>query len=85
MPGTDLSGALIGIDRLRETGIGLRPDGTPQTASIGVAERILDAIPNWEDLVEVADRRMYMAKKNGKNRVICADRLPEATQVHPAE
>lgn len=85
MPGTDLSGALIGIDRLRETGIGLRPDGTPQTASIGVAERILDAIPNWEDLVEVADRRMYMAKKNGKNRVICADRLPEATQAHPAK
>lgn len=70
MPGTDEKGARVAIERLRAEGLGQRPDGTEQTASIGVAERIADNATDWADLVEKADQRMYMAKKSGKDRVV---------------
>jgi diguanylate cyclase (GGDEF)-like protein len=61
------------LERLRKSGLGLRPDGTPVTASIGVAERITDNVQTWQDLVEKADTRMYQAKQGGRNRVIASD------------
>jgi diguanylate cyclase (GGDEF)-like protein len=61
------------LERLRKSGLGLRPDGTPVTASIGVAERITDNAQTWQDLVEKADTRMYQAKQGGRNRVIASD------------
>jgi diguanylate cyclase (GGDEF)-like protein len=67
---TDAKGALIVIQRLRELGFGLRPDGAPLTASIGLAERIEDNMPDWAHLVEKADSRMYEAKKTGRDRAI---------------
>lgn len=70
MPGTDAKGARIAIERLRHEGLGLRPDGSYQTASIGIAERMADRLENWADLVEKADQRMYRAKKSGKDRVV---------------
>jgi diguanylate cyclase (GGDEF)-like protein len=70
MPNTDAEGARIAITRLREAGLGLRPDGKPLTASIGIAERIHDGCEQWTEVVEKADQRMYMAKQSGKDRVI---------------
>jgi diguanylate cyclase (GGDEF) domain len=70
MPNTDPEGARIAVNRLREVGLGLRPDGRAITASIGIAERRADKPGQWMDLVEKADQRMYMAKQNGKDRVI---------------
>lgn len=73
MPQTDLAGAQIALGRLCETGFGPRPDGHPQTASIGIAETHADHIQSWTDLVEKADQRMYRAKQSGKNRMVCDD------------
>ncbi len=74
MPGTDARGGRIAVERLRANGFGLRPDGTPQTASIGLAERGHDGIGDWQVLVERADQRMYHAKQSGRDRaVICDD------------
>ncbi|MGE5503251.1 MAG: diguanylate cyclase [Actinomycetota bacterium] len=74
MPNTDTEGAGIAIARLREAGLGIRPDGKPLTASIGIAERICDGVEQWNELVERADHRMYQAKQTGKDRVIgCGD------------
>jgi diguanylate cyclase (GGDEF)-like protein len=70
MPGTDSAGARVAIERLRSEGLGLRPDGARQTASIGVAERMADNTADWGDLVERADQRMYVAKKSGRDRVV---------------
>ncbi|MBX9635149.1 MAG: diguanylate cyclase [Magnetospirillum sp.] len=70
MPNTDPEGAKIAICRLREAGLGLRPDGSPVTASIGVAERLADDCELWTELVERADQRMYIAKQTGKDRVV---------------
>lgn len=70
MPGTDAKGARVAIERLRAEGLGPRPDGVLQTASIGIAERMADSTADWGDLVEKADQRMYVAKKSGKDRVV---------------
>lgn len=76
LPNTDERGLAIITERLRASGLGLRPDGAPLTASIGVAERTADAAEAWDALVRIADERMYLAKQSGKNRTIgCGNRL----------
>ena len=70
MPDTTLVQAEASLARLRRVGFGMRPDGMPVTASIGVAERGADACPAWQALVEQADRRMYQAKQDGRDRVV---------------
>ena len=67
---TDPLGARLVVQRLREKGFGVRPDGAALTASIGVAERIKDGTLDWPQLVELADKRMYDAKNSGKDRAI---------------
>lgn len=69
-PNTFSKDAVQALERLREAGFGLRPEGTPVTASIGLAERVEDKPADCKKLVEIADRRMYLAKQGGKNRVV---------------
>ena len=70
MPDTSTEAALAVLQRLREHGFGKRPDGAPVTASIGLAERNTDAITDWRALVELADKRMYQAKQQGRDRIV---------------
>lgn len=70
MPNTDLVQARAALLRLRSLGFGMRPDSTPLTASIGIAERSADLISDWKALVELADQRMYMAKQGGRDQVM---------------
>jgi diguanylate cyclase (GGDEF)-like protein len=56
------------------TGLSQKPfvgDHSPimLTASFGVAERISSNVSRIEDLIDEADKALYRAKKNGKNRV----------------
>ncbi len=54
-----------------------RPDGTPLTFSIGIAEWRADGVTGWQALVALADERMYQAKTLGKNRIVpCAPGPP---------
>lgn len=73
MPDTDLAQAESALLRLRNIGFGLRPDGTPLTASIGIAERSADQADNWKTLIDLADQRMYLAKQGGRDRIFSKD------------
>lgn len=70
LPNTDLSQAREVLSRLRQIGFGERPDGSPVTASIGIAEKRHENAEDWQQLIEVADRRMYQAKTSGRDRII---------------
>jgi diguanylate cyclase (GGDEF)-like protein len=70
LPETDSIGAEHAIRRLSEIGFGSRPDGAPQTLSIGIAERTRDNASDWRALIDLADKRMYAAKQAGRNRYV---------------
>lgn len=76
MPNTDLMQAQAALLRLRSMGFGRRPDGTPLTASIGIAERSADLATDWKTLIDLADQRMYHAKQSGRDQVL---------STHPAQ
>ena len=57
--------------RIGHQGLGLRPDGTALTASVGSACNTLDEISDLHGLIQLADERMYKAKQGGRNR--CCD------------
>lgn len=70
MPNTDGDAAVGVLRRLREAGLGMRPEGAAMTASMGLAEALRDKAGAWDDLVEIADRRMYVAKQQGRDRIV---------------
>lgn len=76
LPDTAGDTAAKAVARLREIGIGQRPDGEPVTASIGIAERLADHTDDWRVLVELADQRMYQAKLAGKDRCVGCGAVP---------
>jgi diguanylate cyclase (GGDEF)-like protein len=69
LPETDLDGALIVVEQLRQ---GIEGLAIRVTASIGVASLIPAPGQRLEDLIEAADRALYRAKTDGRNRVCAA-------------
>jgi len=74
LPNTQLHIAAQFAERLRNgiAALGLRHDAAPNgtlTASFGVVSVIPDGEATPEDAVKAADRALYMAKAEGRNRV----------------
>lgn len=67
LPNMSMNEVVIVLDRIMRNGVGQRPDGQRVTVSIGVAERKTDAAHDWTRLVDLADERMYAAKRAGRN------------------
>lgn len=82
LPNTDMHQAKNVLSRLRQKGFGLRPDGSAVTASIGIAELQMEEVQDWRALVEIADKRMYHAKMNGRDRIVF--RMPAEAEMQPA-
>ena len=59
-----------GREDLRKRIEKLKPDGIAVTASIGVTARPLGKDVKFDDLFKVADRAVYEAKDQGRNRVV---------------
>lgn len=66
MLGTSLASASMIIRRMWEKGFGERPGGGKVTASSGLAEWHEVNSSNWQELVNLADNRMYQAKQSGR-------------------
>lgn len=69
-PHAGVAQAAAVCERMRAAGFGVRPDGRPVTASIGLAEKDRDGAADWQALVGEADARMYQAKRRGKSCVV---------------
>jgi two-component system cell cycle response regulator len=73
MPGTDVNAARGCCERIRRAvGAGAWSnvaDGLSVTASLGVATT--DDQTDLEAVIRLADQRLYEAKRNGRNRVVC--------------
>ena len=81
LPATDMAGAfhiandLVGA--VREAGIPTRtPSGNCVTISVGVAVTDATTTLTADGLIEAADRALYQAKADGRNRVWCASKHP---------
>jgi diguanylate cyclase (GGDEF)-like protein len=72
LPNASLERAEGALERLLSTGLGVRPDRAPVTASIGLAERQHDAAEDWWRLVDLAEARMRKARAAGGNRTVAA-------------
>ncbi len=81
IPGADRDGALTMAERLRTTigekGFLLDGREIEVTVSIGVATCPHDAV-NREQLIERADKALYYAKKNGRNRSVSWHKIRNA-------
>ena len=69
LPNTDAEGALKSVRRLRNVGLGTRPDGMMVTASFGIVDRQDANVGDWSSLVDIADNQMYDVKSNGGNDI----------------
>jgi two-component system cell cycle response regulator len=74
LPNTKRAGAALLADRIRvaiqQSECVLAGQAVAVTASAGVAAYGLDGEESLERLVEIADKRLYLAKQRGRNRVI---------------
>jgi diguanylate cyclase (GGDEF)-like protein len=83
---TDMEGARILAERVRERVEGLEIEhsfssvGRFLTVSLGVASLVPAAGLRPEDLVDLADRALYTAKQEGRNRVILTEEPPNANE-----
>ncbi len=50
--------------------------------SIGITDCSIEKFKNYEKYIEQADKALYRAKANGKNKVICFDRSIDADPKH---
>ena len=73
LPDTDLAGALVLAEQLRQSVqdsvCHWQGQALSVTISIGVFAGLLEPHDRWDMLIDAADRAMYRAKQNGRNRV----------------
>lgn len=77
LPGIDSQGGLIAAERIRSAIAECKIDPVGQiTASVGVAT-FFEHTDKIDELLELADQAMYMAKRNGRNQVQLAKPITE--------
>jgi diguanylate cyclase (GGDEF)-like protein len=73
LPETDQKGALIVAERIlksiSETNINVENFSRQITVSIGLYTRVPDRLVKASDYLKLADKALYKAKENGRNRV----------------
>ena len=84
---TPLHAAELLAERLRAavsaTPVPYKHRGVEVTVSLGVASSAEDPDASWRDLYVRADRRLYLAKANGRNRFVSVDPVDPAARSRP--
>ncbi len=82
-PATNRLASIVLAERLRKAvaNLALEYEGSqiPVTISLGIALRPHDG-DSLEDLLAVADERLYLAKQQGRNRFCVTDKTPRSEQ-----
>jgi two-component system cell cycle response regulator len=77
LPDTSRLGAAVLAERIRQavekTRIEVNGHGIALTVSLGIASHGVDGRDSLEQIVNVADKRLYKAKQTGRNRVIVSE------------
>jgi diguanylate cyclase (GGDEF)-like protein len=74
MPGVDRAGGKVVAERLRNALVDSRPGDLEVTASFGVAMATGNAV-EFQPLFDAADKALYRAKDEGRDRVVLAPEL----------
>lgn len=73
LPNTDIDGALVLAETIRAAieALALEWDNKPMklSASLGVSATVIESDEHPIELLELADKALYQAKRNGRNRV----------------
>jgi two-component system, sensor histidine kinase LadS len=84
LPNTDIDGALIVAESVREAIARLlvwdEIYSTSMTVSVGIASEVPRELDGHEMMFKLADQRLYMAKANGRNQVVAYDLIEESSQ-----
>ncbi len=83
LPDMGIEQAAVVADRIRRTIEATDFQGVPVTASIGVSVRELGAA-NANELIDQADKCLYVAKRHGRNRVVRYDVAAKQLAERPA-
>ncbi|MBC7953260.1 MAG: diguanylate cyclase [Rhodospirillaceae bacterium] len=87
LPGTDLAGALLTAERIRQAAAALvvpSPMGNLSfTVSIGVTALAPEHDDDWNDGLHRADKGLYQAKAGGRDRVVGIGPSAEVPTLHP--
>ena len=84
LPGIDSAGGLIAAERIRAAIAACNIDQVGQiTASIGVGT-FLEHSTKVDELLEITDQAMYLAKRNGRNQVQIAKPISETSWLEVA-
>ena len=77
LPETNRLGAAVMAQRIRavieKEDIVVEGRQIPVTVSIGVATLAAEEVESIDQLLSIADRRLYLAKNNGRNRICVSD------------
>lgn len=84
MPDTDLAAASKNAERIRLAVAALQFQKLSVTVSLGVSSRSLGA-HSPQELLDQADKCLYVAKQNGRNRVVRFDAIPRDLVVDQAK
>jgi len=82
LPHIDLAGAMQCAERFREIIVELKPAGLDVTASLGVSSTCFGAKQPAE-MLDQADKALYVAKRTGRNRVAKWDEVPRDLDADP--